>query len=368
MTESMPGQDTTVLIMAAGTGGHVFPALSIAQKLQERDVRTEWMGTHQGMENRLLEGTGIRIHAVSAKGLKGKGLARLITAPFMLIQALFQSMRVLSQVNPDCVLGMGGFVSGPGGLAAKLMGRKLVIHEQNAVPGATNKLLAKIANQVFEAFPNTFNSSKKVMHTGNPIRREIAALAKRPRSIGEPSERLRILVLGGSQGALAINEIVPVVLAAMPETSRPQVRHQAGEATLQRTRAIYTEQGLGSGEEVVPFIGDMAEAYGWADLIICRSGASTVSEIAAVGLPSILVPYPHHSDRQQTHNANWLVSAGAAFLLEQEDLSFDALSTLLHDLNADRAKLQEMSDIAKSIAIVDADDLIATRCLELAHA
>lgn len=366
----MSAENTTILIMAAGTGGHVFPALSIAQKLQEKNVRTEWMGTHQGMENRLLEGTGIRIHAVSAKGLKGKGIARLITAPFMLAQALIQSMRILSKVQPDCVLGMGGFVSGPGGLAAKLTGRKLVIHEQNAVPGFTNKLLAKMADQVFEAFPNTFSKNAKIIHTGNPLRKEIVAIATRPRSISKSSQRLRILVLGGSQGALAINEVIPAVLADFPKEIRPSVRHQTGERTLERTQAAYADKGLDSVDDVtiVAFISDMAEAYSWADLVICRSGASTVSEIAAVGLPSIFIPYPHHSDQQQTHNANWLVQAGAAFLLEQKELSVTTLKALVLDLQENRNKLQQMSDISKSIAICDADEVIARRCLELAHA
>jgi UDP-N-acetylglucosamine--N-acetylmuramyl-(pentapeptide) pyrophosphoryl-undecaprenol N-acetylglucosamine transferase len=363
-------ENTTILIMAAGTGGHVFPALSIAQKLQENNVRTEWMGTHQGMENRLLEGTGIQIHAVSAKGLKGKGIARLIAAPFMLAQALIQSIRILSKVQPDCVLGMGGFVSGPGGLAAKLTGRKLVIHEQNAVPGFTNKLLAKISIQVFESFPNTFSKSAKIIHTGNPLRKEIANLVTRPRSSRDSSQPLRILVLGGSQGALAINEVIPAVLAGLPEEMRPSVRHQTGEGTFDSTRAAYADKDLGSVDDItlVAFISDMAEAYSWADLVICRSGASTVSELAAVGLPSILVPYPHHSDQQQTHNANWLVQAGAALLLEQKDLTTSALKTLVLDLHENRRKLQQMSDISRSIAIRDADEIIARRCLELAHA
>ena len=366
----MSAKNTTVLIMAAGTGGHVFPALAIALKLQEQNVRTEWMGTHQGMENRLLEGSGIQIHAVSAKGLKGKGIARLIAAPFMLAQALIQSMRILSKVQPDCVLGMGGFVSGPGGLATKLMGRKLVIHEQNAVPGFTNKLLAKIANQVFEAFPNTFTKNAKIIHTGNPLRKEIVALSAQPRNIRNSSQRLRILVLGGSQGALAINEVVPDVLADFPKEIRPSVWHQTGERTLERTRAVYADKGLDSEDDITiaAFISDMAEAYSWADLVICRSGASTVSEIAAVGLPSILIPYPHHSDQQQTQNANWLIQAGAAFLLEQKDLTAAALKTLVVELHENRNKLQQMSDISKSIAIRDADEIIARRCLELVHA
>jgi UDP-N-acetylglucosamine--N-acetylmuramyl-(pentapeptide) pyrophosphoryl-undecaprenol N-acetylglucosamine transferase len=363
-------ENTTVLIMAAGTGGHVFPALSIAQKLQGQNIRTEWMGTHLGMENRLLEGTGIRIHAVSAKGLKGKGIVRLIAAPFMLVQALIQSMHVLSKVKPDCVLGMGGFVSGPGGLAAKLTGRKLVIHEQNAVPGSTNKLLAKIANQVFEAFPNTFPKSAKVIHTGNPLRKEIADLALRVRTLEDATRPLQILVLGGSQGALAINEVVPELLADWPEDNRPSVRHQTGDNTFEKTQEAYRGRGLSLSKriDVLPFISGMAEAYIWADLVICRSGASTVSEIAAAGLPSILVPYPHHSDQQQKHNANWLVQAGAAFLLEQKDLTVPVLRALLLDLHENRDKLQQMSDTAKSIAICDADEIIARRCLELVYA
>ncbi len=367
---TMPREDMTVLIMAAGTGGHVFPALSIARKLRKHNVRTEWMGTHQGMENQLLEGTGIKIHAVSAKGLKGKGVVRLLFAPFMLVQALIQSIRVLSSVNPDCVLGMGGFVSGPGGLAAKITGRKLVIHEQNAVPGFTNKLLSKIANLVFEAFPNTFPDSDKVLYTGNPLRSEIAELAEKPRQYEKSSRSLRILVLGGSQGALAINEVVPELIADWPEQNRPHVLHQSGERTLEETQMLYKNIGLSSveGVEVVPFISNMADAYGWADLVICRSGASTVSEIAAVGLPSILIPYPHHSDQQQKHNANWLVSAGAAFLLEQKDLTLATLRSLLLDLHTDRSKLQKMSDAARSISICDADELIVSRCMELAHA
>jgi len=356
--------------MAAGTGGHVFPALAVALKLQEQNVRTEWMGTHQGMENRLLEGSGIQIHAVSAKGLKGKGIARMIAAPFMLAQALIQSMRILSKVQPDCVLGMGGFVSGPGGLATKLMGRKLVIHEQNAVPGFTNKLLAKIANQVFEAFPNTFTKNAKIIHTGNPLRKEIVALSAQSRNIRNSSQRLRILVLGGSQGALAINEVVPDVLADFPKEIRPSVWHQTGERTLERTQAAYADKGLDSEDDITiaAFISDMVEAYSWADLVICRSGASTVSEIAAVGLPSILIPYPHHSDQQQTQNANWLIQAGAAFLLEQKDLTAAALKALVVELHENRNKLQQMSDIAKFIAIRDADEIIARRCLELVHA
>jgi len=307
----MIAEKTTILIMAAGTGGHVFPALSIAQKLQEKGVRTEWMGTKNGMENRLLKGTGITIHAVSAKGLKGKGVLRLLLAPLMLVVALIQSIKVIVRVKPNCVLGMGGFVSGPGGVAAKLMRKPLILHEQNAVPGFTNKILAMIADRVFEAFPNTFKVSGKVVHAGNPLRKEIVALAQSVSTKDNLTRPLRILVLGGSQGALA---------------------------------------------------------NAWADIVICRSGASTVSELAAVGLPAILVPYPYHSDQQQTHNANWLVQTGAAFLLEQCDLSVTALSQLLVGLEENREELQRMSSAARSIAVCNADELIASYCMEVAHA
>lgn len=366
----MLAEHTTVLIMAAGTGGHVFPALSIAQKLQTYGVRTEWMGTQQGMENRLLEDSGITIHAVSAQGLKGKGVLRLLLAPFMLVLTLLQSMWVIFRVKPNCVLGMGGFVSGPGGLAAKLMGRRLLIHEQNAVPGFTNKVLAKVADRVFEAFPNTFKSSHKVIHTGNPLRKEIAVLAEHSRDIDNSARRLQILVLGGSQGALALNEVLPNVLADWPEETRPAVLHQTGANAVQQTGNCYRSRGLetSSQVEIVAFIKDMAQAYAWADLAICRSGASTVSELAAVGLASILVPYPYHSDQQQTHNANWLVQAGAAFLLEQPSLTVNTLTALVLDLEKNREKLQKMSAAAKSIAICNADELIASCCMEMAHA
>lgn len=365
----MLAEHPTILIMAAGTGGHVFPALSIAQRLQTLGVRTEWLGTRQGMENSLLENTGINIHPISVKGLKGKGILRLISAPFMLLVAVFQSMQVIFRVKPVCVLGMGGFVSGPGGVAAKLMGRSLVIHEQNAVAGFTNRALAIISDRVFQAFPETFSPSAKVVYTGNPLRKEITALNKLPRIVSGSDQPLRILVLGGSQGALAINEVIPQVMAKFSPSVRPELIHQTGKNTLQKTRLQYQSLGLEIAEQIQlkEFISDMPEAYTWADLVICRSGASTVSELAAVGLPSILVPYPHHGDQQQTHNANWLVAAGAAYLMPQTDLNPESLLEILNNLHVNRQKLQDMSERAKSLAVCNADELIADQCLELAH-
>jgi len=365
----MAGDPGTILIMAAGTGGHVFPALTIAHALREQGIRTEWLGTKQGMEHRLLENTGIKIHPISAKGLKGKGVLRLLLAPFMMIAALIQSMGVISRVNPKCVLGMGGFVSGPGGLAAKLMGRRLIIHEQNAVPGFTNRVLSKISDRVFEAFPNTFKSSSKVVYTGNPVRKEIADLHNVVRNVTDADKALQVLVLGGSQGALAINQVIPNVLAQMPANERPFLLHQTGKATLQQTKELYQSLKLDLSEKIrlQAFIDDMPSAYAWADLVICRSGASTVSEIAAVGLPSILIPYPHHSDQQQTHNANWLVNGGAACLVQQSELDAASLHALLDLLCSDREKLQLMSANAKSLAVCNADEQIAAQCMELAR-
>ncbi|MCH7815044.1 MAG: undecaprenyldiphospho-muramoylpentapeptide beta-N-acetylglucosaminyltransferase [Proteobacteria bacterium] len=360
---------TTILIMAAGTGGHIFPALSIAQSLKKQGVKTEWLGTRQGMEKKLLADTNIELHPISVKGLRGKGIARLIMAPIMVAVAVFQSMQVIRQVKPDCVLGMGGFVSGPGGIAAKLMGRHLLIHEQNAVAGFTNRLLARFADRVFEAFPNTFASSPKVVHTGNPVRKEIIALNKINTTTITADRPLQLLILGGSQGAAAINQTIPQVLANWIEENRPHVLHQTGNETLDQTRQLYQSLGvtLSKNCRVEAFIEDMSAAYSWADLVVCRSGASTVSELAVVGLPSVLVPYPYHADNQQTVNAQWLAEAGAASLLQQSDLTTESLSKILSDLDTNRDRLIEMSKSAKSLAICNASELIAAQCLEVAR-
>jgi len=365
----MVAENTTILIMAAGTGGHIFPALSIARKLGEQGVRTEWLGTHKGMENELLADTGIRLHPISVKGLRGKGIARILLAPFMIAVAFYQSMRVIRQVKPSCVLGMGGFVSGPGGLATKILGRQLLIHEQNAVAGVTNRILAKIADRVFEAFPNTFPTSSKVIHTGNPVRDDIISLNKPIDAISNKDRPLQLLVLGGSQGAAAINDVVPEVLVNWRQQNRPNVWHQTGHNSQQQTMDRYRSLGFDLSDEcrVESFIDDIYKAYDWADLVICRSGASTVSELAVVGLPALLVPYPYHRDNQQTVNAQWLTRANAALLIQQTELNMDSLLKILRDLDSNREKLQHMSQQAKSLAIRNASDFIAAQCMELAH-
>jgi UDP-N-acetylglucosamine--N-acetylmuramyl-(pentapeptide) pyrophosphoryl-undecaprenol N-acetylglucosamine transferase len=360
--------DTSILIMAAGTGGHVFPALAIAQELSAQGVTIEWLGTPAGMENELLANTGIRIHPISVKGLAGGGIARIMTAPFMIAIAVFQSMRVINRLKPACVLGMGGFVSGPGGVATKIMGRRLVIHEQNAVAGITNKILARIADRVLEAFPDTFDIGSRVMHTGNPVRADITSLNKSFDDVVTSKRPLRLLILGGSQGAAVLNDVIPELLEKGDLTHALEIWHQTGKLSLSQTRGKYQsiESELLATCRVDAFIDDMAAAYAWADLVLCRSGASTVSELAVAGMASILVPYPHHADNQQLRNAQWLSRADAALIVEQSELSATALSHIIADLDRNRDKLRTMSQQARTLAIANAGELIAAQCLEVA--
>lgn len=366
----MAALQKTILVMAAGTGGHVFPALAIARQLQHKGATVQWLGTRRGMENDLLAGSDINIHHISVSGLKGTGLGRKLLAPMMLIQASIQSLRIIMRLKPDCVLGMGGFVCGPGGLAAKLAGKPLLIHEQNAVAGMTNRLLARVADCVLEAFPSTFKTAARIVHTGNPLRAEIAKLFSVPKSCQENERALRVLILGGSQGAAALNRVIPEVAASWGQAGLPEIWHQTGSRAFEETQADYARicPEIARNFRVVPFITDMAAAYQWADLVICRSGASTVSELAATGLPSILIPYPYHSDQQQVHNANWLVAGGAALLLEQANLTPARLLKLLVEFDRNRKTLVGMGTAARALATRDADSVIAEICLEYANA
>ncbi len=358
----------TVLIMAAGTGGHVFPALSIAHALQAKSANIEWLGTPNGLENELLASSNIPLHHITVSGLVGSGIKRKLLAPFMILNAFLQSLRLLRKIKPDCVLGMGGFVCGPAGVAAKLTGLPLVLHEQNAVAGLTNKLLARIADRVLEAFPNTFKASPSVFYTGNPLRREIAALQSQPRAVKKESDVLKVLVLGGSLGALAINDVMPAALKRCGGDSL-SIIHQAGKDKVERTVAAYSKEDFSESSQltVTSFIADMAKAYAWCDLVICRSGASTVSEIAAAGKPSILIPYPYHRDNQQAVNAAWLENAGAASVISQQELSPERLSNEITKIR-EASKLEKMGSMARAIAVLDADTVIADHCLELANA
>ena len=354
----------TVLIMAAGTGGHIFPALSIARVLQTRDVRVEWLGTPAGMENDVLSDTGIRMHHLSVNGLRGKGNLTLLKAPFMLLASIWQSLRLLQGLRPCCVLGMGGYVTGPGGVAAWLLRRPLVIHEQNAVAGLSNRLLKPLASRVMEAFPDTFAVGAKVIHTGNPVRADIASLGANTGPEADQPRPLRLLVLGGSLGAAAINEVVPQAVAGIG--SDIEVWHQTGRNKHDVAIQAYQQAAdQGHKRQVEPFIADMASAYAWADLVLCRAGASTVAELAAAGVPSILVPYPHAVDDHQTRNAGWLVNAGAAVLMPQPDLNRDSLQQLLEEFMADKKRLQGMAQHARNLAIANAAERISDICLEV---
>ncbi len=356
----------TVLIMAGGTGGHIFPALSIARNLQSKGYRTEWLGTERGMEVEVLRDTDIPLHFIRVRGLRGKGILSMLIAPFMILGAVLQSLRVLRAVKPCCVLGMGGYVTGPGGVAAKLSGRKLLIHEQNAIAGFSNRMLARIADVVMEAFPGTFRASAHVTCTGNPVRAEIVALAAPQPGARDASDALRVLVLGGSLGAVAINRLIPAALQELSVQDRPEIWHQSGRNNLEETRTAYIDAGIELSDRcrVDPFISDMASAYAWADLVICRAGALTVSEIAAAGVPSLLIPFPHAVDDHQTRNAQWLSEAGAAMLIQQADLSAQDIARRFTEFRGNRTKLAVMAATARTLARPDACDLVTRECME----
>lgn len=357
----------TVLIMAGGTGGHVFPALSIARNLHERGYRTEWLGTQVGIETQVLAATDIPLHYIKARGLRGKSVVSLLTAPFMIVNAIVQSMRVVNQVKPCCVLGMGGYVTGPGGVAARLLGKPLLIHEQNAIAGFSNRLLARLAVRVMEAFPGTFSASKKVVCTGNPVRREIASIGAEPRGRTESSSAIRVLVLGGSLGAVAINRLIPETLKIVAHDAELEIWHQAGKKNLEQTLSVYAECAVAVNEQckVVPFIEDMAAAYQWADLVICRAGATTISELAAAGRASILIPFPHAVDDHQTKNAQSLSDFGAAILVQQDSLDAEKLASILMRFIANTNELDDMAEKAKQAAKLNACDMVTNECIEV---
>jgi UDP-N-acetylglucosamine--N-acetylmuramyl-(pentapeptide) pyrophosphoryl-undecaprenol N-acetylglucosamine transferase len=348
-------------VMAGGTGGHVFPALAVAELLRDQGQEIFWMGTRAKMEARLVPEHGFEIEWIGIEGLRGKGGLALLTAPWKLMVAMSQAARILRRRRPDLVLGMGGFASGPGGLVARLLGIPLIIHEQNQVPGLTNQWLSRIARRVFQAFPNSFPASRGAETCGNPVRHEIGALAAPRERLGGRQGPARLLVVGGSLGAQALNEQVAPAVALMPRETRPQIRHQAGERTLAVARQAYASAGVEA--EVKPFISDMAEAYGWADLVICRAGALTVSELAAAGLGGILVPYPLAVDDHQTANAAYLADPGGAEILPQSQLNAARLGAILTRLLGDRARLLAMAEAARAQAMPDAARRIAAACL-----
>lgn len=350
-----------VLIMAGGTGGHVFPALAAARVLRERGYEPVWLGTQRGLEAKLVPPQQIDIEWISVSGLRGKGFTTWLAAPFRLSLAIWQSLQVMRRRRPQVVLGAGGFVSGPGGVAAWLTRRPLVIHEQNAVAGMTNRLLARLARRVLEAFPSSFPASAGAERVGNPVRREIAAIAAPAQRFAARDGALRLLVFGGSQGAARLNAVVPAALATIDASIRPVVIHQAGERHLEQARELYAKHNVQA--DVRAFIDDMAEAYAWADLVVSRSGALTVSELAAAGLPAIFVPFAAAVDDHQTLNAKFLVDAQAGISIPEAQLTPPRLAVELRKLlEGGRGKLAEMAVRARSVAIADADVRLADAC------
>ncbi len=351
-----------ILIMAAGTGGHVFPALACAQEFKARGYQVHWLGAGRGIENELVPEAGFTLHTLKVDGLRGKGVASLLTAPFKLLAALWQAKRLMGQLQPVCVLGFGGYVTGPGGLAAKLSSVPLVIHEQNAVAGTANRALSVFATRVCEAFPGTFKQRKNCVTTGNPVRESLFLATPR----NDLQQRaVNLLVLGGSLGAEPLNKLVPAALAQLPQELRPEVFHQAGREHDQITRERYAEAAVAA--QVVPFISDMARAYAWADLVICRAGALTVSELAAAGLAAFLVPLPHAIDDHQTRNAEFLAKQGAAVLLPQHATDADRLAAQLKEVLMDKQRIKTMGEQARLQAQPDATQQVIAVCLEVAR-
>jgi UDP-N-acetylglucosamine--N-acetylmuramyl-(pentapeptide) pyrophosphoryl-undecaprenol N-acetylglucosamine transferase len=353
-----------VVIMAGGTGGHVFPALAVAGALRARGASVTWMGTRRGLEARLVPAAGIPVDWIAIAGLRGKGALAWILAPVRLLLALLQALAILLRRKPRVVLGMGGFVTGPGGVAAWLLRRPLVIHEQNAVAGMTNRYLARLATRVLEAFPGSFPNGRAGRLTGNPVRPEIARLPPPTLRLAGRTGRPRLLVFGGSLGAQVLNETVPVAVALMPAELRPEIWHQSGQGSLDAAQAAYARAGL--DVRLDAFIDDMAAAYAWADLVLCRAGALTVAELAAAGVAAVLVPYPHAVDDHQTGNARFLAEAGAAELIPQDRLTAPLLADRLTRLLGDRAQLTVMAEAAHRLGRPEAVESVVTECLAAA--
>ena len=350
-----------ILLMAGGTGGHVFPALAIAQALQAQGIQVSWLGTHRGLEARVVPKAGIDIKYINISGLRGKSRLSLLIAPIKIVLAIWQTIQILRILRPAAVVGMGGFVTGPGGVAAWLLRIPLLIHEQNAIAGLTNRWLAYFACQIMEAFPNTFSPHYHAIHTGNPLRADIMALTTSvPRSMHNP---FRILIVGGSLGAQVLNETIPNALqqVAVPIT----IWHQTGEAHVAAMQNAYAQALFPA--RVDAFIDDMAAAYAWADIVICRAGALTISELAQAGVASILIPYPYAVDDHQTYNAQFLAIQGAAILLPQTQLTVDKLANLITTLYHDSTRLQLMSTSARGCAMPMALQQVVNLVLKIAY-
>lgn len=349
-----------LIFMAGGTGGHVIPALSVAHAIAEKGYEIHWLGTLAGIEAELVPKAGYQLHPLEIKGLRGKGIKALLTAPFKIMGAIKQAYRVLNKIKPDVVIGFGGYATGPGGVAAKLMGLPLIVHEQNAVAGTTNKLLNKISDVTLQAFPNTL---KDAITAGNPVRQSVMQVPDYQINTGSGS--LNVLVVGGSLGAVALNNTVLEALRQIPAHQQPDVWHQVGKRNIQDAEAAYQEAGVSA--RVCAFIDDMNDAYAWADLIICRSGALTVSEIAAAGRAAIFVPFPYAIDDHQTENARWLENNQAAVICPQTELTETWLIEQWQHYNEHRNELKMMADNAKSAAMTTATETVVEQIMRYAN-
>jgi UDP-N-acetylglucosamine--N-acetylmuramyl-(pentapeptide) pyrophosphoryl-undecaprenol N-acetylglucosamine transferase len=344
-----------IVVMAGGTGGHVFPALVVAEKLRQRGEVVIWFGTRSGIEARVVPAADIAIEWLNVQGLRGKGTATLLLAPFRLIRACWQALQMLRRIQPKAVLGMGGFVSGPGGLMAWLLNIPLYLHEQNSIVGLTNRILSRFATRSYFAFPDAATKIPRSEYLGNPVREEIAAIDEPDaRLLPRINQPLQVLIIGGSLGAASLNRFLPLAIACLDGNQRPQVRHQCGEKHLQVCQQNY--QAAGVKAEVVSFIDDMPEAYAWADLVVCRAGAITVSELTAAGLGSLLIPFPFAVDNHQYYNALFLQQHNAAQILLESDLSAESLALKLQYFQQNRPMLIEMAKQARSLYHADATE------------
>jgi len=355
----MTAATVEVLIMAGGTGGHIFPGLALAEQLQNRGIGVHWLGAAGGMECRKVAEHGIPIDTIRISGVRGKGFAGWLFLPLRLTRAVQQAAACIDRRRPSCAVSFGGYAAGPGGLAARLRGIPLIVHEQNRVPGMTNRFLARIATRVMQAFPGTFGSGR-ASTCGNPVRAGLLAVPEPASRFAGRTGPCRLLVTGGSQGAGSLNRMVPRALGRLPEGQRPAVMHQAGRNRVPEVQTAYAEAGVQA--EVFEFIEDMASAYGWADLAVCRAGALTVSELCAIGLGAVLVPFPHAVDDHQTRNASFMAEAGAARIAQERDMDEAGLAALLGGLLADRGELSLMAGRARAIGVRDAARQLADAC------
>lgn len=352
----------TFMLMAAGTGGHIFPALAVAEALRARGQHVIWLGSDDSMEMRIVPKYDILLETLDMKGIRGNGLKRKLMLPLTLPKAVIQAGRVIRKHRVSGVIGFGGFVTFPGGIAAKLAGVPLVIHEQNAVAGLSNRYLSRVADKVLYAFPNAFGNVGELV--GNPVRAEIAALPMPAERFAGRDGRLKILVVGGSQGAQVLNGLLPAALAKLPDEQRPRVLHQSGRGKLEALEAAYREAGVEA--ECVEFIDDMVSAYRDADLAVCRAGALTIAELTAAGLGALLVPYPHAVDDHQTANARFMVQADAGLLLPQDRLTADKLAEVLDGLTRERCLIWAQN--ARTLAASDSAEKVAEIAMQVAKA